>query len=186
MRHTTFGTRIPERPLRNVEIRTQRVGEQAKATPEKSAVIKPRSVQLGVEAAKLEAKLYLADQYTNKNGQMICQACKGELPFKLPNGSYYFEAVEIVRGAPKRFREGFLALCPNHAAAYQHANAQCTSFRTARSPAFNRWASTASWTRVTTVGVRTARSKLTLPLRSASALSLSRSQLPPSWPALPQ
>lgn len=127
MRHTTFGTRIPERPLRNVEIRTQRVGEQAKATPEKSAVIKPRSVQLGVEAAKLEAKLYLADQYTNKNGQMICQACKGELPFKLPNGSYYFEAVEIVRGAPKRFREGFLALCPNHAAAYQHANAQCNS-----------------------------------------------------------
>lgn len=118
---------LPERPVRNADLRSERVGEQAKATPEKSAVIKPRSVQLGVEAAKLEAKLYLADQYTNTNGQMICQACKGELPFKLPNGSYYFEAVEIIRGAPKRFREGFLALCPNHAAAYQHANAQCNS-----------------------------------------------------------
>ena len=118
---------LPVRPVRNADLRSERVGEQAKATPEKSAVIKPRSVQLGVEAAKLEAKLYLADQYTNTNGQMICQACKGELPFKLPNGSYYFEAVEIIRGAPKRFREGFLALCPNHAAAYQHANAQCNS-----------------------------------------------------------
>jgi hypothetical protein len=118
---------LPERPVRNADLRSERVGEQAKATPEKSAVIKPRSVQLGVEAAKLEAKLYLANQYTNINGQMICQACKGELPFKLPNGSYYFEAVEIIRGAPKRFREGFLALCPNHAAAYQHANAQCNS-----------------------------------------------------------
>jgi hypothetical protein len=118
---------LPERPVRNANLRSERVGEQAKATPEKSVVIKPRSVQLGVEAAKLEAKLYLVDQYTNTNRQMICQACKGELPFKLPNGSYYFEAVEIVRGAPKRFREGFLALCPNHAAAYQHANAQCSS-----------------------------------------------------------
>ena len=115
---------LPERPVRNADLRSQRVGEQAKATPEKSAVIKPRSVQLGVEAARLEAKLYLTDQYTNTNGQMICQACKKELPFKLPSGSYYFEAVEIIRGAPKRFREGFLALCPNDAAAYQHANAQ--------------------------------------------------------------
>jgi hypothetical protein len=118
---------LPERPVRNGNLRSERVGDQAKATPEKSSAIKPRSVQLGVEAAKLEAKLYLADQYTNTNGQMICQACKGELPFKLPNGSYYFEAVEIIRGATKRFREGFLALCPNHAAAYQHANAQCNS-----------------------------------------------------------
>jgi len=118
---------LPERPVRNADLRSERVGDQAKATPEKISVMKPRSVQLGVEAEKLEAKLYLVDQYTNANGQMICQACKGELPFKLPNGSYYFEAVEIVRGAPKRFREGFLALCPNHAAAYQHANAQCNS-----------------------------------------------------------
>jgi hypothetical protein len=118
---------LPERPVRNAYLRSERVGDQAKATPEKSSGMKPRSVQLGAEAAKLEAKLYLADQYTNTNGQMICQACKEELPFKLPNGSYYFEAVEIIRGAPKRFREGFLALCPNHAAAYQHANAQCNS-----------------------------------------------------------
>lgn len=115
---------LPERPIRNSALRTERVGEQAKATPEKSTVIKPRSVQLGVDAAKMEAKLYLTDQYTNTNGQMICQACKGELPFRLPNGSYYFEAVEIVLAAPKRFREGYLALCPNHAAAYQHANGQ--------------------------------------------------------------
>lgn len=118
---------LPERPVRNVHLRSERVGDQAKTTPEKNSVVKPRSVQLGVEAAKLEAKLYLADQYTNPNGQMICQACKDELPFKLPNGSYYFEAVEIVRGSPKRFREGYLALCPNHAAAYQHANSQANS-----------------------------------------------------------
>jgi hypothetical protein len=118
---------LPERPVRNVDLRFERVSVQANATPEKNSVIKPRSVQEGAELAKQEAKLYLKDQYTNTNGQMICQACKGELPFKLPNGSYYFEAVEIVRGSPKRFREGFLALCPNHAASYLHANAQSNS-----------------------------------------------------------
>lgn len=115
---------LPDRPVRNPELRAGRVGEQARATPEKSTVIRPRSVQLGADAARAEAKLYLTDHYTNTNGQMICQACKDELPFKLPNGAYFFEAVEIVLNAPKRFREGYLALCPNHAAAYQHANAQ--------------------------------------------------------------
>lgn len=118
---------LPERPIRNADIRVDRVRDQARATPEKSSVIKHRSVQEDVELAMQEVKVYLRDQYTNKNGQMICQACIEELPFKLPNGSYYFEAVEIIRRAPKRFREGFLALCPNHAAAYRHANAQCNS-----------------------------------------------------------
>lgn len=115
---------LPERPVRNADFRAGRVAGQAKSTPEKESVLKQRYVQLGVEAAKAEAKLYLIDQYTNSSGQMICQACKKELPFKLLNGSYYFEAVEIVAGAPKRFREGYLALCPNHAAAYQYANAR--------------------------------------------------------------
>lgn len=118
---------LPERPLRNSDVRSTRVGEQARATPEKNSVVKPRAVQVGVEAARQEAKLYLKDQYTNTNGQMICQACKGELPFKLLNGAYYFEAVEIIHDSSKRFREGFLALCPNHAAAYRHANAQSNS-----------------------------------------------------------
>ena len=62
--------------------------------------------------------------YTNSGGQMICQACKCELPFKLATGAYYFEAVEVSNDLPKRFREAFLALCPNHAAMYRHANAQ--------------------------------------------------------------
>ena len=86
-----------------------------------------RSVQVGVAEAKAEAKVYLADQYTNLNGQMVCQACKGELPFKLPTGAYYFEAVELVPDSPKRYREAYLALCPNHAAAYLYANEQLSS-----------------------------------------------------------
>jgi hypothetical protein len=118
---------LPERPLRNAELRKKRIAEEATNSPEKEAVSLQRSVQLGVAAAKVEAKLYLTDQYTNNHGQMICQVCKDELPFKLPNGAYYFEAIEVVTESSKRFREGFLALCPNHAAAYQYANAQKNS-----------------------------------------------------------
>ncbi|MEO8647271.1 hypothetical protein, partial [Pseudomonas sp.] len=116
-----------ERQVRNSELRQQRVGDEAAKTPVKTSEQRQRSVQLGVAEAKAAAKIYLADQYTNSNGQMVCQACKGELPFKLPTGAYYFEAVEIVANAPKRYREAYLALCPNHAAAYLYANGQRNS-----------------------------------------------------------
>jgi len=118
---------LPERSVRNPELRQRRVGEEARETPDKTSVQRQRSVQLGAAEAKSAAKAYLADQYINSNGQMICQACMGELPFKLPTGEYYFEAVELVVDSPKRYRETYLALCPNHAAAYQYANAQRNS-----------------------------------------------------------
>lgn len=115
---------LPERPVRNPELRRERVGADVQATPEKAAAVRERSVQLGVNEAKAEAKAYLRDQYTNSNGQMICQACKDELPFKLPTGAYYFEAVELIENSQKRYRATYLALCPNHAAAFQYANDQ--------------------------------------------------------------
>lgn len=117
---------LPERLVRNPDLRQKRVGEEAKGTPVKQSEMRERSVQLGVVEAKAAAKIYLADQYTNRQGIMICQVCKDEMPFKVPNGSYYFEAVEILLDSPKRYREGYLAMCPNHAAAYKYANAQRT------------------------------------------------------------
>lgn len=115
---------LPERPVRNADLRQQRVAEEAMRTPRKESVLRERSVQLGVVEAKTAAKLYLADHYTNTSGKMVCQICKDELPFKLPSGSYYFEAVEVLADSPRRYREAYLALCPNHAAAFLYANAQ--------------------------------------------------------------
>jgi hypothetical protein len=115
---------LPERPVRNADLRAARVGEQARLTPAKEAEVRARSVQLGVDAAKIASKQYLEDQYRDSRGELICQVCKTKMPFKLPTGSFYFEAVEIVADAKKRYREACLALCPNHAAAYRHANAQ--------------------------------------------------------------
>jgi hypothetical protein len=122
--HQKAAIELPENEVRNSEIRAQRITEQAIQTPEKSSELRTRAVPNGYSDAKAEAKIYLKNQYTNSGGQMICQACKDELPFKLPSGGYYFEAVEVVHGSTKRLREAFLALCPNHAAAYQYANAQ--------------------------------------------------------------
>lgn len=115
---------LPERPVRNADLRAARVGEQARLTPEREAEVRARSVQLGADAAKIASKQYLEDQYRDSRGELICQVCKTKMPFRLPTGAFYFEAVEVVADAKKRYREAYLALCPNHAAAYRHANAQ--------------------------------------------------------------
>jgi hypothetical protein len=121
---TELSEAFPERPIRNKDLRQQRVQEQAQQTPDKETQVQPRLVAVGYEEAKMEARLYLQQQYTNDNGVMFCQICKSAMPFRVPSGSYYFEAVELANGQTKRYREAFLALCPNHAAMYQHANDQ--------------------------------------------------------------
>lgn len=113
---------FPVRPVRNRELRNQRIREQASNTPEKETEVRQRSVSVGYEDAKADARLYLQEQYTNDNGVMFCQVCNAPLSFRLPDGHHYFEAVESVCDLGKRFRETFLALCPNHAAMYQHVN----------------------------------------------------------------
>jgi len=127
-RHKKSGSvELPERPLQNSDLRKQRVGRDFQETQNKETVRRERSVSVGAAEAIVEAKVYLQDQYTNSSGQMICQACKDELPFRLASGSYYFEAVELLADSTKRYRATYLALCPNHAAAYRHANAQRSS-----------------------------------------------------------
>lgn len=115
---------FPERPVRNPDLRSQRAREQAAQTPEKQSEMRLRSISEGADLVKAEAKVFLRDQYTNQNGVMFCQVCKDELPFKLSTGEYYFEAVVISEALKKRHRQTYLALCPNDAAKFKHANEQ--------------------------------------------------------------
>jgi hypothetical protein len=115
---------LPDAPLRNPERRADLLTAQALDQGSKESRQSLRTVSVGYTVSKTESSQYLEMMYTKPNGEMICQACKREMPFKLPSGEYYFEAVEVIKGSPKRFRETFLALCPNHAAMYRHANAQ--------------------------------------------------------------
>ena len=64
--------------------------------------------------------VHLCEQYTNDAGQMVCQVCKNEMPFKKRDGEYYFVAVEALsRDYFRKEHVGqYLALCPLCAAMY--------------------------------------------------------------------
>ncbi|MGE0680614.1 MAG: sacsin N-terminal ATP-binding-like domain-containing protein [Candidatus Binatia bacterium] len=113
---------LPENTPSNPQRRGEKISEQAKAAPERIFEERTRSVAIGLEDVKAEANQYLRQQYTNRDDQMICQVCKDELPFKKNNGDYYFECVEFLIDLPGRHYQNYLALCPNHAAMFQHAN----------------------------------------------------------------
>lgn len=113
---------IPDRELANPERRARVVAEQAENAPDMESEIRSRSVSVGREDVKTEAEQYLRQHYRNEDGEMTCQICKGPLPFRLDDGSDFFETVEFLPGLKKRHFQNYLALCPNHSAMYRHAN----------------------------------------------------------------
>lgn len=115
-------TNLPDRESSDPKRRTNKVREEVENAPERITEKKPRSVSIGREAVKEDSKQYLRAQYTNDDGIMICQVCKKPLPFKLADGSYYFETVEFLSELKQRHYQNYLTLCPNHAAMYQHVN----------------------------------------------------------------
>ncbi len=115
---------LPDREPSDPGRRAERVRKGAKDAPERTTEDHTRTVSVNREAVKKETDPYLREQYTNSDGVMICQVCKNALPFKLADGSYYFEAVEFLPEPEleKHHYQNYLALCPNHAAMYQYAN----------------------------------------------------------------
>jgi hypothetical protein len=120
---------IPDRDPANPTRRAQAVTAQARAAPDKESEIRPRSVSIGREEIKQVAEEYLQQHYRNAGGGMTCQICKGPLPFKRNDGSDFFEVVEFLPELRKRHSQNYLALCPNHAAMYQYANASPDEMR---------------------------------------------------------
>ena len=116
---------LPEHESSNPERRDQRVQAQAKEAQERETEKRSRSVSIGHGAVKQEAKQYLQHQYTNDDGLMFCQVCEKPMPFSLDDGTPYFEAVEFLSSddLSRRHKQNYLALCPNHAAMFRHANA---------------------------------------------------------------
>lgn len=53
---------------------------------------------------------------------MICQACHDAMPFKLSDGTPYFEMPEVLGAVSEEFAENHLALCPNCSAKWRYAN----------------------------------------------------------------
>ncbi len=109
-----FPTRISTNPGR----RQDRLAEQMNDAPEKEYEQRNRSVR--TTKGEIDPILWLRNQYTNDAGQMICQICKEEMPFRKRDGEYYFEAVEALSRDcfAKEHEAQFLALCPLCAAMY--------------------------------------------------------------------
>ncbi len=113
---------IPDRDPANPQRRARNVAEQAENAPNKESEVRSRSVSIGREDVKKEAEQYLRQHYRNEDGEMTCQICKGPLPFKLDDGSEFFETVAFLSDLKKHHYQNYLALCPNHSAMYRHAN----------------------------------------------------------------
>lgn len=110
----------PEESIPNPERRRQGVLERRANAPTKESVSRERAVQPGAKSETLEAKAYLRSKYRNLEGQLVCQCCHAEMPFKIGD-NHYFEAVQCVRGIDHHYFENRLALCPTCAAMYRHA-----------------------------------------------------------------
>ena len=118
----TEASELPEHESRSPTLRNERVGAGVADAPERRTEQRTRTVSVGREEVKEEAREYLREMYTNADDEMICQVCKAVLPFKLDDGSDYFEAVEFLPELKRWHPENCLALCPNHAAMFKHAN----------------------------------------------------------------
>lgn len=114
---------LPDHTPGNAMRRRERILAHSANAPLRQTVERTRSVSIGRDEVKDEAKQYLRQQYTNADAEQICQACKDVLPFKLGDGSYYFEAVELLPELKQHYDQNYLCLCPNHAAMFKHANA---------------------------------------------------------------
>ena len=116
-------TDLPNNRPGDPKRRTDAVREQARDAPERITEERTRTVSINRDAVKREKTFpYLRGLYTNDDGETICQICKRALAFKLADGHYYVEAVEFLPALERHHYQNYLALCPNHAAMYMHAN----------------------------------------------------------------
>lgn len=113
---------FPQRESPNPARRADKLSKEAAQAPPKMYELKERSVRTSSGAVKGDKKVYLRDLYTNDDKEMVCQLCRDEMPFRLDDGNYYFEAQPFLTSTRHEYCENHLALCPNCAAKFQHAN----------------------------------------------------------------
>ena len=120
---------FPTSTVKNPELRKKRVLEQVRNAPKKRHEERERRDR--VSKSEIDQRTTLQEWYTNDSGEMICQICKEEMPFKKNDGEYYFIAVETLTTRfkddelpenhfPKEYESQYLALCPECAARYDY------------------------------------------------------------------
>ena len=108
---------FPERPSTNTERRTQHAKRDAKDAPRKEYENRSRSVRTSQAASDKDT--YLKESYTNDYGELVCQMCEHEMPFRRRDGQYYFESVQLFDDLAGEHGAAHLAFCPLCAAKYK-------------------------------------------------------------------
>ena len=110
---------FPTRPVKDPERRQERLGEQLTEAPDKE--YKKRETSVRATKGTIDPITWLRNQYTNETGQMVCQICKDEMPFRKRDDTHYFETKEVLseKHLPKENEPQYLALCPICAAKYK-------------------------------------------------------------------
>ena len=110
---------LPTRAVKDPKRRQEKLSAQFDRASTKEYEQKQRSSRS--TRTEIDPTTYLKNQQTNESGQMICQVCDTEMPFKKRDGEYYFEAVEAFSKHyfPREHEAQFLALCPECAARYK-------------------------------------------------------------------
>ena len=118
-RHNGKGAEFPHEDSKDPKRRRQRIQNTYSEAPQKSYDKQVRMVR--TTADYIDQHTHLRQLYTNESGQMVCQICKDEMPFKKRDGEYYFEAVEVLSEVylPREHESQYLALCPLCAAKYK-------------------------------------------------------------------
>ena len=109
---------LPEAESKNPERRQEKILQENESADEQTYEIRERSVRTTDTQVRKDARQYLTDMYTDEDGEMCCQMCRQELPFKKKDGQYYFETTQIFNNMSKEDKHQYLALCPNCAAEY--------------------------------------------------------------------
>lgn len=100
------------------ERREQKMAEDIQGAPDKAYGLRERSIRTSLPP-KQDKEIFLRESYTNIDGQMVCQICKREMPFRKRDGHYYFEAVEVLSDQDIEHEALYIALCPLCAAMYK-------------------------------------------------------------------
>jgi hypothetical protein len=111
---------FPVHPSDNPSRRAEVASGDADSADLRETEKRLRQVVRGQTRNAEERRTYLRENYTDSDERVICQCCHHVMPFKLKDGSWYFEAVEFVPGRKRVHKVNALALCPVCAAKYKY------------------------------------------------------------------
>ena len=108
---------FPEDEDLDVERRTKRAEQCVKESESVSREPKTRSVRTSGDREAV--RVYLTERYS-REGHLYCQMTHQPMPFRLPDGRPYFEAVQIFQ-LDNEIEANHLCLSPTCAAEFRHA-----------------------------------------------------------------